>query len=154
MELTADLFRSVEREVLDRFLMDNYNQLQRYIPEAMKEQLQTDRANGYHTVLLSGNLNLILEPFRNDGFDTIIGTIIEKDGRLLSSKEVQIIIEEGKRQTILERFKDADFKASKAYADSHYDYPILELVGHPVAVNPDQQLRDLATTNNWEIMDI
>lgn len=153
MELTADLFQTVDRDVLDKFLWNNYKHLQSFIPDAMKDQLKQDKENGYHTVLLSGNLNLILEPFRQEGFDTIIGTIIEQEDRLLSSTEVEIVIEEGKKEAILKQFKEANFNASKAYADSHYDQPILELVGHPVAVNPDPQLRQFAIQENWEIIE-
>lgn len=154
MELTADLFQTVDRNVLDQFLQQNYMHLQTFIPKRMKEQLLQDKKDGFHTVLLSGNLNLILEPFRAEGFDSIIGTVIEEKDRLLSSKEVDIVIEEGKKEVILKQFKNADFKASKAYADSHYDQPIFDLVGHPIAVNPDDELRQIATQQDWDIIDI
>ncbi|WP_051224681.1 HAD family hydrolase [Pseudoclavibacter soli] len=38
-----------------------------------------------------------------------------------------------------------------AYSDSINDLPMLELVGHPVAVNPDAQLRRLADARRWHI---
>lgn len=154
MEVTADLFQTVDRKVLEEFLQKNYEHLQTFIPKQMKQQLQEDKQNGFHTVLLSGNLDLILDPFRQEGFDSIVGTTTIKDGRLISSKEVKIVIEDGKKNAILSLFKDAELESSKAYADSHYDSPILELVGNPVAVNPDDQLRRKAISNNWEIIDI
>jgi HAD superfamily hydrolase (TIGR01490 family) len=42
-------------------------------------------------------------------------------------------------------------EGSYAYTDSATDLPMLELVGHPVCVNPDKELRKLAIANNWEI---
>jgi len=39
-----------------------------------------------------------------------------------------------------------------AYSDSHNDIPLLELVGHPVAVNPDATLRRYALARGWPIM--
>ncbi len=39
-----------------------------------------------------------------------------------------------------------------AYADSIHDLPLLMLVGHPVAVNPDQGLLKEAKLRGWEII--
>ncbi len=36
-----------------------------------------------------------------------------------------------------------DLAASYAYADSIYDLPLLEAVGHPVAVSPEERLAPL-----------
>lgn len=46
---------------------------------------------------------------------------------------------------------DIDLGASFAYSDSVTDLPMLEVVGHPVVVNPDKVLRRLATDNGWQI---
>jgi HAD superfamily hydrolase (TIGR01490 family) len=40
------------------------------------------------------------------------------------------------------------------YSDSHNDLPLLEKVDHPVAVNPDDRLREIAQQNSWTIMDL
>jgi HAD superfamily hydrolase (TIGR01490 family) len=40
-----------------------------------------------------------------------------------------------------------------AYSDSITDVPMLEVVGHPIAVNPDKELRQLAEERDWEIRD-
>ncbi|MDA8292546.1 MAG: HAD-IB family hydrolase, partial [Actinomycetota bacterium] len=44
-----------------------------------------------------------------------------------------------------------DLSASYAYSDSCTDLPMLEAVGHPVAVNPDRVLARLARERGWEI---
>ena len=44
-----------------------------------------------------------------------------------------------------------DLAASYAYSDSYTDAPMLEVVGHPVAVNPDRVLLKLAREREWEI---
>jgi len=46
-----------------------------------------------------------------------------------------------------------DLSRCAAYSDSANDVPMLSLVGHPVAVNPDPQLRRMARENGWEIRD-
>ena len=46
-----------------------------------------------------------------------------------------------------------DLAGSYAYSDSITDLPMLEAVGHPVAVNPDRDLRAVAKERGWEITD-
>ena len=47
--------------------------------------------------------------------------------------------------------EDIDLAASYAYSDSITDLPMLELVGHPVAVNPDRELVREAREREWEV---
>ncbi len=42
-----------------------------------------------------------------------------------------------------------DLAASHAYSDSATDLPMLEAVGHPVAVNPDRALAAIAAERGW-----
>lgn len=44
-----------------------------------------------------------------------------------------------------------DLARSWAYTDSHTDLPLLELVGHPVVVNPDRALGRVARERGWEV---
>jgi phosphoserine phosphatase len=44
-----------------------------------------------------------------------------------------------------------DLAASYAYSDSATDLPMLEAVGHPVAVNPDRDLRREAEKRGWQV---
>jgi HAD superfamily hydrolase (TIGR01490 family) len=44
-----------------------------------------------------------------------------------------------------------DLGASFAYSDSYTDVPMLEAVGHPVAVNPDRVLARLSRERGWEV---
>jgi HAD superfamily hydrolase (TIGR01490 family) len=44
-----------------------------------------------------------------------------------------------------------DLESSYAYSDSATDVPMLELVGHPVAVNPDRELAKVAREREWEV---
>ena len=45
-----------------------------------------------------------------------------------------------------------DLASSYAYADSASDLPMLRLVGHPVAVNPDSELAKAAREERWEVL--
>jgi HAD superfamily hydrolase (TIGR01490 family) len=53
----------------------------------------------------------------------------------------------------LARVRGIDLEHSYAYSDSANDLPLLSLVGHPVAVNPDRALRRHARQNDWAIVD-
>jgi HAD superfamily hydrolase (TIGR01490 family) len=45
-----------------------------------------------------------------------------------------------------------DLEASFAYSDSESDLPMLETVGHPVAVNPDAALLRIARERGWDVL--
>ncbi|MFC4058657.1 HAD family hydrolase [Planomonospora corallina] len=53
----------------------------------------------------------------------------------------------------LARREGLDLDRCFAYSDSANDLPLLSLVGQPVAINPDSELRDHARENKWEIKD-
>ena len=46
-----------------------------------------------------------------------------------------------------------DLERSSAYSDSATDVPMLEAVGHPVAVNPDRALAKVAAERGWETLE-
>ena len=43
---------------------------------------------------------------------------------------------------------------SYAYSDSISDLPMLSIVGHPVAVNPDFRLKQTARQHDWAVLDL
>ncbi len=45
-----------------------------------------------------------------------------------------------------------DLDASYFYSDSDSDIPLLDAVGHPVAVNPSRKLARIAAKRGWPIM--
>lgn len=53
---------------------------------------------------------------------------------------------------VLARREGIDLASSYAYSDSESDLPMLEAVGHPVAVNPDKALAGAARAQGWEIL--
>ncbi|HUH08801.1 MAG TPA: HAD family hydrolase [Egibacteraceae bacterium] len=55
------------------------------------------------------------------------------------------------RKIIAER--GYDLESCYAYADSGSDLPILQLVGHPVAVNPDRTLMAVAHRRGWPVVE-
>ena len=48
----------------------------------------------------------------------------------------------------------ADLQGSWFYSDSHNDLPLLERVDHPVAVDPDETLAQVARARQWPILEL
>jgi HAD superfamily hydrolase (TIGR01490 family) len=49
---------------------------------------------------------------------------------------------------------DQNLEGSWFYSDSQNDLPLLERVDHPVAVDPDKTLSDVATARRWPILQL
>jgi len=49
---------------------------------------------------------------------------------------------------------DINLSESYAYSDSISDLPMLSIVGHPVAINPDFRLKQTAIQHDWAILDL
>jgi HAD superfamily hydrolase (TIGR01490 family) len=49
--------------------------------------------------------------------------------------------------------QELDLEQCSAYSDSANDLPMLSVVGHPVAVNPDARLKKIARQRGWDIRD-
>lgn len=69
-----------------------------------------------------------------------------------SFQEGKILRVEGWLQTMGRRI--ADFPESRFYSDSRNDLPLLERVTHPVAVDPDDVLRDTAAARGWPVISL
>ena len=88
-------------------------------------------------------------------FDGAVGSVAEViDGVYTGREGGPFNYREGKAQAIRELAarEGIDLAASYAYSDSESDLPMLRLVGHPVAVNPDKELARVAREEGWEIM--
>jgi HAD superfamily hydrolase (TIGR01490 family) len=89
------------------------------------------------------------------GFDGAVGARSEVvDGRYTGRADGPFTYREGKAQAIqaLARERGIDLAASYAYSDSESDLPMLRIVGHPIAVNPDAELLRVAKTERWEVL--
>ncbi len=62
-----------------------------------------------------------------------------REGKVLSMREL------AEREAI-------DLDASFAYSDSESDLPMLRAVGQPIVVNPDAELRRIASEEGWEVL--
>ena len=88
-------------------------------------------------------------------FDGAVGSVSEVvDGHYTGRAGGPFTYREGKAEAIRELAarEGIDLGASWAYTDSESDLPMLRLVGHPVAVNPDAELGRIARAEGWEVL--
>ncbi|WP_129660913.1 HAD-IB family hydrolase [Rothia uropygialis] len=123
-------------------------------PEARK-LIEEHRAAGHRTVLVTGALEVLVEPLA-DLFDDIIATRMDvTDSGLLSGYLATPPLVDEARANWLRKYASncgADLSKSTGYGDSLADTAWLELVGEPVAVTPDLGLYGLALKKRWKVL--
>jgi len=122
------------------------------------DALKSHRASGDRVVLLTASSHFLAELVSQElALDGTLCNRLEVDPQgLLTGRTVgPICYGEGK---LLHAQAEADRHQVKLldcafYTDSYSDLPVLEVVGQPVAVNPDPRLRRLAGKKGWKIVD-
>lgn len=131
-----------------------------FSPECLK-RIKIHLDNNDHLLILSsaftGFISLVAEEL---GIKHWFGTELEiKDG--YSTGRITTLLDGDEKVTMLKTFlqdiekegMSFDLSEAYAYADGTRDLPLLNLVGHPIAVNPDPGLRKIAFQRKWEIID-
>jgi len=117
--------------------------------------MEEHRANGRDVVIVSTSGAEVVEPIGEMlGADDVIASRLEiVDGKYTGEIEYYAYAEE-KAHAIQAIAADRgyDLEQCFAYSDSITDAPMLEVVGHPHAVNPDKDLRKLAASKGWPIL--
>jgi len=121
--------------------------------QLLKEHLE---AGDLVMLVSAAPLPLVQHIARELGAHHSAGTRFElRGGRYTGRAIPPVVIDEGKAQAaqaVLQAHSlSVDLPASFSYADSISDHSFLEMVGHPVAVYPDNALRLLATQRGWTI---
>ncbi len=124
----------------------------RLLPQAIN-RLRWHQESGHFVILLSGTLDLLLEPLAEHlGVCARIGTELEVEGRRLTGRIASLHpFGETKAEclSVISRIGKFDLKRSFAYGDHYADRFLLAAVGHPVATNPDPRLRKIAESRGW-----
>lgn len=117
--------------------------------------IERHRGEGRRVIVVSSSPEEIVAPLcRYLSIDEVIATRaeVDEDGRYTGGIELYAY-GSGKADAMrdLAESEGIDLDKSFAYSDSGTDVPMLELVGHPVAVNPDSALEAIARERGWEI---
>ena len=118
--------------------------------------MEDHRAAGRDVIIISSSGTEVVEPIgARLGADIAIGTqLAVEDGRY-TGEILFYAYGEGKAQAMRDLAAERGFDLARCYAytDSITDLPMLDIVGHPTAVNPDAELRRVATERGWPILD-
>ena len=118
--------------------------------------IEMHQAQGRKVYIVSASPEEIVQPLAEYlGVDGAIASRVEVDldGRYTGEMEFYAY-GPFKAEAIVDLadLEHIDLAGSYAYSDSYTDVPMLEVVGHPVAVNPDRVLARLAREHEWEVM--
>lgn len=120
-----------------------------------RELIAEHRARGHRIVLVSASTEEIVAPIGALlGADDVLATrMTVRDGRFTGEAD-SLMLGPTKAQAMLAYIEQhaLDPVASYAYSDSITDVPMLEVVGHPVATNPDRELARVARDRGWQVL--
>jgi HAD superfamily hydrolase (TIGR01490 family) len=115
--------------------------------------VQKSRDAGHEIVLISGSIEVILRHVADHiGGATIIGNRLEIKGGVATGKLIAPVIAGPEKARVIREHARAnghDLDECFAFSDSYSDVPMLSVVGHPAAVNPDKRLALLAKAYSW-----
>ena len=142
-ELVAMLDESYEQYIMPRLFAEG------------AECLRQHKARGHHTVIATAAGEYMSEKVRVQlGADDKIAAIAAvRDGRLTDEVEMPMPFSEGK-ETLARRYAEdrgVSLDDCWFYSDSLADVPLLQAVGHPVAVNPQRGLKRIAEERGWPV---
>jgi HAD superfamily hydrolase (TIGR01490 family) len=152
LALTKGWDRDRVREIVRETLLETIEPL---IYDEALELMEEHRLAGDRVYLVSTSPEEIVLPLSDllgvDGAISSVGEVDEENrytGRMAfyayGAGKAEAMRELAARTGI-------DLSESSAYSDSATDVPMLEAVGHPVAVNPDRALAKIARERDWEI---
>ncbi|HMS25376.1 MAG TPA: HAD family hydrolase [Acidimicrobiia bacterium] len=120
------------------------------------ELIEHHKREGRHVVIVSSAPHEVVEPIATHlGVDDFIATTSRLDAQGNYTGELEFYsYGHFKPEAVLKLAaqNDIDLNESFAYSDSITDIPLLECVGHPVAVNPDRELARIANEREWPIV--
>jgi HAD superfamily hydrolase (TIGR01490 family) len=148
---SEDRLRSMSQELFDTVLKPSI------FPGAY-ELIDKSRQLGLRQVLVTGALDLTVGPLaRHLKIDDYVTNRLEfvdgyATGRLLPP--IMAAATKASWMRIYAEKEDLNLSDCYGYSDSMSDLPMLSVVGHPTAVNPDLRLRNTALQHDWPILDL
>jgi len=123
-----------------------------------RQLIKKHKTAGEQLIIITATNRFITEPIAKlYDIDLLIATEPEFNGELYTGKVIGTPCYREGKITRLEEWMNqnkASLDGSYFYSDSHNDIPLLQIVENPVAVDPDESLREHAIENNWPIISL
>lgn len=129
-----------------------------YVTEEGRRLVAQHRRLGHRVALITASpsytADQLAEHLGMAGEDVMATRFEVQQGRFTGRMLEPMVYGEGKLQAAFAyaETQGVDLRQSYFYTDSIADLPLLEIVGYPVAVNPDRPLRRLAKERGWTIL--
>lgn len=127
------------------------------LPQA-QALLNKHREQDHTLMIITATNRFVTEPIADRlGVDQLLATEPEiRNNRYTGQVEGTPCFREGKVARLNQWLSShgENLQNSWFYSDSHNDLPLLELVDHPVAVDPDETLAGHAQQKNWPIISL
>jgi HAD superfamily hydrolase (TIGR01490 family) len=146
--LPADELREHAADVLSEFLLPRVHQ-------AAVRRIRAHRRRGDRVVLLTGALDFLVAPLVHLADEVIAARMLERHGQFTGELAEPPLTADGRASTVaaLAAAHGVALADVHAYGDAVSDLPMLELVGHPHAVNPDFRLAREARRRRWDVLE-
>jgi HAD superfamily hydrolase (TIGR01490 family) len=157
LRVARDLISGVPVRSLERMNPEVMAAILPRVYPQMLDEVYAHQDAGRATFIVSAAGNGVVEPLAAVlGMDGGIGTRyeVDEDGTFTGRFDGPFVYGKGKVEA-MESFAaehEIDLASSYAYSDSISDLPMLRAVGHPVAVNPDPPLAEVAGEEGWQMM--
>ncbi|HDS08042.1 MAG TPA: HAD-IB family hydrolase [Bacteroides sp.] len=134
------------------------NNLRQTIRPEITREMQKHRDNLGANVLLSSATSLICEPVAAHlNLEDVICTRLEaNNGILTGATRGKLVYGREKKTRLTDYCRKEGHKPAESYyyGDSKTDVYVMETVGHPVAVCPDQRLLEVARKRDWRVLEV
>lgn len=151
--------RGIPRSTLEQIARESFDsRLRKDIYKGAVSLIEERKSRGRRVTLASSSLDFIITPLADYlGIETVLATSLEfVEGACTGRVDGIPMFRREKKKRVLEYISEngEDPNDCAFYSDSIFDVPLLEAVGHPVAVNPDLRLRKVARNNGWPIFNL
>jgi HAD superfamily hydrolase (TIGR01490 family) len=122
------------------------------------ELIEKSRQVGLRPVVVTGALDISVSPLMKFlGIDDYVANRLEFVNGEATGRLLPPMIAAATKASWMRAFAEREgisLSDSYAYSDSMSDLPMLSVVGHPAAVNPDMRLRQTALHHDWPILNL
>lgn len=122
------------------------------------ELLKKSRSLGLRQVIVTGALDIMVHQLvRYLGADDYVANRLEFVNGVATGRLLPPVMASATKASWIRTYAEREginLSDSYAYTDSMSDLPMLSVVGHPAAVNPDMRLRATALHHDWPILNL
>jgi HAD superfamily hydrolase (TIGR01490 family) len=122
------------------------------------ELIEKSRSLGLRQVVVTGALDLSVIPLmKHLGIQDYVTNRLEFVNGVATGRLLPPVVAAATKASWIRTFAEREglsLSDSYAYTDSMSDLPMLSVVGHPAAVNPDMRLRQTALHHDWPILNL